>query len=309
MKQLRSAGVETPVVTVDGNDSLAARRLGRQRGRTASCSRPRRSRPRAAAAAKFFTDYEKTMGKKPETNTVEAMGRDNVYAFVEAAAAAKSTDPDAVLDAVNGFKDKEFVTGKLTMSADQPVPEKDVFLVKVERQGLHVRQAVPAEVRPGAVTAAADTPMLDVRGLEVRYGPIVAAQDVHAAGRPRRDRRVAGRERRRQVELLNAVAGLVPAAAGRGHARRRARSQRRAPERIVRHGVALAPEGRRVFPRLTRRAATCGSAPRSSADARRAERGARARARPVPDPARAARPERGHALGRPAADARDRPRR
>ena len=30
------------------------------------------------------------------------------------------------------FKDKEFVTGKLTMSADQPVPEKDVFLVKVD---------------------------------------------------------------------------------------------------------------------------------------------------------------------------------
>ena len=40
------------------------------------------------------------------------MGRDNVYAFVEAAAQAKSTEPDAVLAAVNSFKDKEFVTGK-----------------------------------------------------------------------------------------------------------------------------------------------------------------------------------------------------
>ena len=131
MKQLRSAGVETPVVTVDGNDSsLLADSAGNAAdGVVLSTST---FPTEGSAAAKFFTDYEKTMGKKPETNAVEAMGRDNVYAYVEAAAAAKSTDPDAVLDAVNAFKDKEFVTGKLTMSADQPVPEKDVFLVKVD---------------------------------------------------------------------------------------------------------------------------------------------------------------------------------
>jgi branched-chain amino acid transport system substrate-binding protein len=131
MKQLRSAGVETPVVTVDGNDSaLLADSAGNAAdGVVLSTS----TFPTDGnAAEKFFADFQQATGKKPETNAVEAMGRDNVYALVEAAAAAKSTDPDAVLDAVNSFKDKEFVTGKLTMSADQPVPEKDVFLVKVD---------------------------------------------------------------------------------------------------------------------------------------------------------------------------------
>ena len=131
MKQLRSAGVETPVVTVDGNDSsLLVDSAGNAAdGVVLSTS----TFPTDGnAAEKFFADFESATGKKPETNAVEAMGRDNVYAFVEAAAQAKSTEPDAVLAAVNSFQDKEFVTGKLTMSADQQVPDKDVFLVEMK---------------------------------------------------------------------------------------------------------------------------------------------------------------------------------
>ena len=100
------------------------------------------------------------------------------------------------------------------------------------------------------MTAAADTPMLDVRGLEVRYGPIVAAQDVTL--RVGRGEIVAllGANGAGKSSILNAVAGLVPAAAGEVTLDG-ASIARRAPERIVRHGVALAPEGRRVFPRLS----------------------------------------------------------
>jgi branched-chain amino acid transport system substrate-binding protein len=131
MKQLRSAGVTTPVVTVDGNDSsLLVDSAGKAAdGVVLSTSTfPHNGN----LAEQFFTDYEKVMGKKPETNAVEAVARDNVYAFVEAAAAAKSTDPDKVLAAVNQFKDKEFVSGNLTMSATQQVPDKDVFLVRMK---------------------------------------------------------------------------------------------------------------------------------------------------------------------------------
>lgn len=131
MKQLRSAGVDVPVVTVDGNDSaLLVDSAGNAAdGVVLSTS----TFPTDGnAAEEFFAEYEQVMGKKPETSAVEAMGRDNVYAFVEAAAAAKSTEPDAVLEQVNAFKDKEFVTGALTMSPDQPVPDKDVFLVELK---------------------------------------------------------------------------------------------------------------------------------------------------------------------------------
>ena len=41
LKQLRSAGVETPFITTDGNDSVAVRRLGRKRGRRDGLLDPR----------------------------------------------------------------------------------------------------------------------------------------------------------------------------------------------------------------------------------------------------------------------------
>jgi len=131
MKQLRSAGVDTPVVTVDGNDSsLLVDSAGKAADGVVFTTS---TFPTGGnLAEKFFADYQRVMGKKPETNAVEAMARDNVYAFVEAAAQAKSTDPDKVLAAVNSFKDKQFVTGKLTMSPTQQVPDKDVFLVRMK---------------------------------------------------------------------------------------------------------------------------------------------------------------------------------
>jgi branched-chain amino acid transport system substrate-binding protein len=131
MKQLRSAGVETPVITVDGNDSTL---LVDSAGNAAdgvvytTAAFP----TEGSLAEKFLQDYERVMGEKPESNTLEAYGRDNVYAIVDAVAAAGSTEPDAVLDAVNQFKDKELVTGKLTMSAESKVPEKEVVLVEMK---------------------------------------------------------------------------------------------------------------------------------------------------------------------------------
>jgi branched-chain amino acid transport system ATP-binding protein len=100
------------------------------------------------------------------------------------------------------------------------------------------------------VTTAVDTPMLDVRGLEVRYGPILAVQDVTL--RVGRGEIVAllGANGAGKSSVLNAVAGLVPAAAGEVELDG-ASIARRPPEGIVRHGVALSPEGRRVFPRLS----------------------------------------------------------
>jgi branched-chain amino acid transport system substrate-binding protein len=131
MKQLRSAGVDTPVVTVDGNDStLLVDSAGKSADgvvySTAAFPTP------GSLAEEFLKSYEEVMGEKPESNTLEAYGRDNVYAIVDAAAAAKSTEPDAILEAINQFKDKELVTGKLTMSATDKVPEKEVVLVKME---------------------------------------------------------------------------------------------------------------------------------------------------------------------------------
>ena len=92
--------------------------------------------------------------------------------------------------------------------------------------------------------------MLEVRGLEVRHGPIVAAVDVSLNVGRGEIVALLGANGAGKSSVLNAVAGLVPAAAG-DVSLAGASIARRAPEGIVRRGVALAPEGRRVFPRLS----------------------------------------------------------
>ena len=73
------------------------------------------------------------------------------------------------------------------------------------------------------------------------------------------------RQRRRQIDLLRSITGLLPAA--RDAVRLRGQADRRpAGHEIVRLGIAMVPEGRRLFPRSASRR-TCGSAPMAAAAA------------------------------------------
>jgi ABC-type branched-subunit amino acid transport system substrate-binding protein len=71
------------------------------------------------------------MGKKPESNTIEAMGRDNIYVFAEAAAKAGTIDPDAILEQVLALKEFQLVTGKMSLDPSSRLPIKEVTLVKM----------------------------------------------------------------------------------------------------------------------------------------------------------------------------------
>ncbi len=93
-------------------------------------------------------------------------------------------------------------------------------------------------------------PLLEVRGLEVRYGAIEAVRGAGLEVGKGEIVTLLGANGAGKSSFLNAVMGLVPPAAGRvlldgrnigGHA----------PERIVRSGMTLCPEGRRVFANLT----------------------------------------------------------
>jgi branched-chain amino acid transport system substrate-binding protein len=130
LKALRGAGVQTPFLSTDGNDSSLFADSGGDAVDGAVFST--HGFAGAGAVADFLADYEKVMGKKAESNTFEAIGRDNVYALVAAVKAANSVEPDALVEAIKNLKDVPLVTGNLTMDPDTHIPIKDVTLIRMK---------------------------------------------------------------------------------------------------------------------------------------------------------------------------------
>jgi branched-chain amino acid transport system ATP-binding protein len=89
-------------------------------------------------------------------------------------------------------------------------------------------------------------PLLEVDGLEVRYGPVAAVRGVGFAVGEGEIVGLIGPNGAGKSTTLHAIMGLVPV--HRGDVRLAGRSIRgRPPESIARSGVSLVPEGRRVF--------------------------------------------------------------
>jgi branched-chain amino acid transport system ATP-binding protein len=89
-----------------------------------------------------------------------------------------------------------------------------------------------------------------VDDLIVRYGPIVAVREVSLRVAQGEIVALLGANGAGKSSFLNAAAGLVPVARGKVVFRGK-ELQRLSPERIVWRGIALTPEGRRLFPRLS----------------------------------------------------------
>jgi branched-chain amino acid transport system ATP-binding protein len=92
--------------------------------------------------------------------------------------------------------------------------------------------------------------MLELDGLEVRYGAVPAVRVLSLEVGEGEVVGLIGPNGAGKSTTLHAIMGLVPAQGG--DVRMRGRSIRgRAPEAIVRGGVALVPEGRRIYANLT----------------------------------------------------------
>jgi len=93
-------------------------------------------------------------------------------------------------------------------------------------------------------------PLLQIEGLAVRYGVIRAVEDVSLSVPAGGIVSLIGSNGAGKTSTLRAVSGLEPAASGRIRLRGEDLA-RIAADRRVSMGLALVPEGRRVFPRMT----------------------------------------------------------
>lgn len=94
------------------------------------------------------------------------------------------------------------------------------------------------------------TPLLSVHGLTVRYGSVTAVHDLDLDVAEGELISLVGPNGAGKSSTLGAISGMVRAAAGT-ITMAGARISGLAPERVVRHGVALVPEGRNIFTALT----------------------------------------------------------
>ena len=96
----------------------------------------------------------------------------------------------------------------------------------------------------------AGPPVLEVDRLDVRYGTVPAVRGLSFAAREGEIVGLIGPNGAGKSTTLHAIMGLVGTAGG--DVRLKGRSIRgRAPESVARSGVALVPEGRRIFAHLT----------------------------------------------------------
>ena len=94
------------------------------------------------------------------------------------------------------------------------------------------------------------TAILELDGLEVRYGAVPAVRKLSFQVGRGEIVGLIGPNGAGKSTTLHAILGLVPAHAG--EIRFEGRSIRgRSPEAVVRSGIALVPEGRRIYPHLT----------------------------------------------------------
>ncbi len=89
-------------------------------------------------------------------------------------------------------------------------------------------------------------PLLELDGVDVRYGRVAAVRDLTLAVHAGEIVGLIGPNGAGKSTTLHAIVGLLPPSAG-GIRLRGEPLQGRSPESIARAGVALVPEGRRIF--------------------------------------------------------------
>jgi branched-chain amino acid transport system substrate-binding protein len=129
IKQLRSGGVDIPIIESDGIDSPTTFELGDVVDgvvfTTAGFPKP------GSSLAEFNEKYKKEYGEEAGT-IFTAVGYDLAAVIEAAVTEAGSTDPTAVRDALASLSGVEGVTGTISYEGGNGMPIQDIALVRIE---------------------------------------------------------------------------------------------------------------------------------------------------------------------------------
>jgi len=150
VRQLRDAGLTAPIVGGDGYD---APEWVQEAGPAAADVYFTTHALMDAASGTleirdFMAAFEQAYGR-PAPNAFAALGYDAVHLLADAITRAGSTDGAAIQAALDATTDYPAVTGAITFTAEEHVPNKAVTLVAVRDGAFTLGETV----RPGEVPA------------------------------------------------------------------------------------------------------------------------------------------------------------
>ena len=109
IKQLRAAGVKTPLLLSDASDTAAVKQLGSLINgvvfTTYGFPTP------GSKLAAYYKQFQKFYGHQPP-NVLAAIGYDSMYVIADALKRAGTTDPDSLVAALNATKNYQGVLGR-----------------------------------------------------------------------------------------------------------------------------------------------------------------------------------------------------
>ncbi|OGN82166.1 MAG: hypothetical protein A2X23_05930 [Chloroflexi bacterium GWC2_73_18] len=130
LKQLRAAGVQIPVVSIDGVDSVDTISAGGPAVEALVFTTHGFPEP-GTPMEDFWKRYKAKYGSDPES-VFAATGYDLVKVIEAAVTKADSTDPKKVRDAIDGLENVQGVTGTITYKGQDRIPLKTIYLVVIK---------------------------------------------------------------------------------------------------------------------------------------------------------------------------------
>jgi branched-chain amino acid transport system substrate-binding protein len=133
IKQFRDAGLTGPIVGGDGYDTPDLVTVAGAAAENVYFSTHALMDATGGTDAikQFITDYTAKFGHAPE-NAFAALGYDSVKLLADAITRAGGTDSAALKSALEATSDFPGITGSITFSADQHVPQKGVTIIAVK---------------------------------------------------------------------------------------------------------------------------------------------------------------------------------